>query len=779
MKNKKILNFIMKALVFILTVSSLTQAIIISLELPIPYYTTILLTSIVYIVLSLYAHSIWSLVIGIPSTALIFILYSRRYLAHNWWEKVAHCAKWLIDYALGYESTVHNIYVLPATWLIIGGLSIIFFIVMCKLRLNIISIILGSSIIGILWYLGHTSITPYIWIYAVPFVATLGIEYRQKLNKIYDITGTETWQVWLVLLSLIIVLTSIIIVPKETEHLKWKALEETFESMEDIWESRKSSKKPRTIFRLTQTGFQGSSEQLGGPVEVDNNIALEIISPQTLYLKGSIFNEYTGNGWKNTIDSMAYKLNDPLNRKVKQQALDLDEKFWDELDILENQDIISRFTVDIEPVGINTSAIFAPSITTNVKSKDYPRFSPHINRQGELFSKTDISKNQGYILDVINLNLTNYDILNISEEFIPKIDFRKYIPRHIEHYDKLLEIQKNYSVIDNIPNRVKELAEDIIGEETNPMAKALALEQYLKENYVYTLSPPPTPTDSDFVDYFLYELKEGYCTYFATAMAVMGRVVGLPTRYVEGYSMHNASNHGTLYKVRNSNSHAWVEVYFPNIGWLTFDPTPPTYTDIVYGQKESPIYTHNLDNFMHKEMNIPEYHSNMDTDFYYEDSKINGSSTKLKLFVSFICIIAISISIFCLLLFVSNKIYERQIEKLPYSKQIELLYSKILALLELYNYPMKKGETPYMYANRVDTWLINKAGSMMDMTNILVKITFAGYPPTHYDVEKTENFCDFLERDTKKIIGTLRYDYIKFKSILRQLNNWIRFHQVS
>ena len=79
------------------------------------------------------------------------------------------------------------------------------------------------------------------------------------------------------------------------------------------------------------------------------------------------------------------------------------------------------------------------------------------------------------------------------------------------------------------------------------------------------------PAERDFVSYFLLDSREGYCSYFASAMAVLCRAAGLPARYVEGYSLHAAPGESVV--LTGEDAHAWVEVYFNGVGWLSFDPT--------------------------------------------------------------------------------------------------------------------------------------------------------------------------------------------------------------
>ena len=105
----------------------------------------------------------------------------------------------------------------------------------------------------------------------------------------------------------------------------------------------------------------------------------------------------------------------------------------------------------------------------------------------------------------------------------------KEIDRNIETLEILLdrsrEITKEYTVLsENTPERVINLAKTIISDCNNNYEKVIAIEEYLKNNYEYTLNPSRVPEGKDFVDWFLFEDKRGYCTYYATSMAVMSKL---------------------------------------------------------------------------------------------------------------------------------------------------------------------------------------------------------------------------------------------------------------
>ena len=134
-------------------------------------------------------------------------------------------------------------------------------------------------------------------------------------------------------------------------------------------------------------------------------------------------------------------------------------------------------------------------------------------------------------------------------------------------------VRRRYLTLpDTVPRRVLTLARDLTATEPTPYDRAKAIEGYLR-TFPYTLDLPAPPSDRDIADYFLFELKQGYCDYYATAMVTLARAAGLPARLAVGYihGSYDAENH--RYIVTEAEAHSWVEIYFPEIGWVNFEPT--------------------------------------------------------------------------------------------------------------------------------------------------------------------------------------------------------------
>lgn len=139
------------------------------------------------------------------------------------------------------------------------------------------------------------------------------------------------------------------------------------------------------------------------------------------------------------------------------------------------------------------------------------------------------------------------------------------------------EAKEKFADTGYVSDRIVELANEITADCGSDFEKAYALENYFEENgYKYDMEYVP-PDES--IEYFIFEGKTGVCSNYATAMTLMARAVGLPARYVEGFAAFEPNGEGG-FVVRDSQAHAFVEVYISGVGWLTFDPTVSDYRTI-------------------------------------------------------------------------------------------------------------------------------------------------------------------------------------------------------
>ena len=161
------------------------------------------------------------------------------------------------------------------------------------------------------------------------------------------------------------------------------------------------------------------------------------------------------------------------------------------------------------------------------------------------------------------------------------LDFRadSLLPVYTE--EQLKAVSTNYptwiadrylQLPESTTDRVLELARELTATAPTPYDRAVAIEQYLR-TFEYTLDVPTPGVGQDIADYFLFELQKGYCDYYATSMVVLARAAGLPARLVVGYVSGSYDYFNARYVITEAEAHAWVEVYFPEVGWIEFEPT--------------------------------------------------------------------------------------------------------------------------------------------------------------------------------------------------------------
>lgn len=134
--------------------------------------------------------------------------------------------------------------------------------------------------------------------------------------------------------------------------------------------------------------------------------------------------------------------------------------------------------------------------------------------------------------------------------------------------EKYLQLPEDFSP------RIRDLALEIAAPYDNPYDQALAITNYLREEIEYaTAVSLPEEDDLDPLEYFLFESRQGFCNYYASAEVLMLRSLGIPARLAVGFAQGSADIQGILYTVRERDAHAWPEVYFPGYGWVEFEPT--------------------------------------------------------------------------------------------------------------------------------------------------------------------------------------------------------------
>src|SRR5664280_413428 len=191
-----------------------------------------------------------------------------------------------------------------------------------------------------------------------------------------------------------------------------------------------------------------------------------------------------------------------------------------------------------------------------------------------------IPQMRGESQDAVALYRSSEDEFRYATDLALGLRYRVFFDALWTRTDRALppiERMRYLSLPPGSSNRVERLARSWVGAETDPLIQAQLVEQHLRREYRYDLETPSGATSNPMED-FLFSSRRGHCEYYATAMAIMLRTLGVPTRDVTGFGAATYNRFGRFYVVRQSDAHSWVEVWVDGIGWQRFDPTPPQVT---------------------------------------------------------------------------------------------------------------------------------------------------------------------------------------------------------
>ncbi|PSP45110.1 transglutaminase [Halobacteriales archaeon QH_6_66_25] len=271
-----------------------------------------------------------------------------------------------------------------------------------------------------------------------------------------------------------------------------------------------------------------SDLQIVGSVDQSPDVRFTVQADRARYWRTGSFDRYTGDGWVRSGGESAY-------------GGDLEEPPGETEFLLQRVDVeteLEAVPAAWRPVEVSTSIADRTQVTEN----------------GGLQLDGSVGAGESYQVVSAVVDPTAQELNDASTDYPDAID---------ERYTQLPS---------STPDRVGEQTAELVSGADTPYEAARLIEQWLRTNKEYSLSVERP--DGNIADSFLFEMEAGYCTYYATTMATMLRSQGIPARMAVGYNAGEPVG-DDRYAVRGLNSHAWVEVYFPDVGWVSFDPTPP------------------------------------------------------------------------------------------------------------------------------------------------------------------------------------------------------------
>ncbi|KGX85842.1 transglutaminase-like domain-containing protein [Pontibacillus litoralis] len=382
--------------------------------------------------------------------------------------------------------------------------------------------------------------------------------------------------------------------------------------------------------KVQKVGYGTNDEQLGGSFIQDNTLVFQVAAEEEHYWRIETKDFYTGKGWINAEEG-------------RFQSFDPDE-------VLPIQ-TFNQENVETEKRTATVLMIDKASFTKLV----YPYGIERVNQSGAM------SYNVNATTNVIQPMRNGRTVRVGSYEIDYNQPSYSYQQLQQASEEDPLDIEEQYTQLpESLPNRVENLARNLVEEEDNRYDKAKAIEEHFATSaFRYDTEDVPVPEEEeDYVDQFLFDSQVGYCDNYSSSMVVMLRSVGIPARWAKGFTggerIDSATGDDgkayTIYEVKSENAHSWVEVYFPQIGWVPFEPTKgfgnhtEFYTDEIDEEEREEVTEELKEKLNEEEQEKPELQQLEEELSDEKEEETSGTLLRNRVLV-FILIIAVVTSI--------------------------------------------------------------------------------------------------------------------------------------
>lgn len=340
---------------------------------------------------------------------------------------------------------------------------------------------------------------------------------------------------------------------------------------QNLWGELKNLDKPAVAGMASRadsmaaTGYSTDDSRLGGPVSPESSLVFIAWTEEVTYWRGESKNHYDGRGWSQQEAPRPSADSFPSGLEMEGEA---------SLAVEPLRTIVQQVLLT-ERAPVNR--LFAGGTIQQIDHLLLSGGRTVAPTEAQLDPVTGAASLQS------SLPLKQYKLQVSVPERNGELYFSGYDKNGSESLEASLQLP------DSLPERVRQLAEDLTSGLEGDYEKARAVEHFLSTGFAYSLeeaaAPPP---GRDFVDYFLFDQKLGYCDYFSTSMVVLLRASGVPARWVKGFAQgevttaawdevfadSGSQQQGYMAAVSNADAHSWPEVYLDGYGWVAFEPTP-------------------------------------------------------------------------------------------------------------------------------------------------------------------------------------------------------------
>ncbi|MGG5333589.1 DUF4129 domain-containing transglutaminase family protein [Enterococcus sp. AZ163] len=301
-----------------------------------------------------------------------------------------------------------------------------------------------------------------------------------------------------------------------------------------------------TTSDISRTGFSENDQSLGGPLLDDNTILFEATQETSSYWRVESKDAYTGKGWE---------IRDGIQpRQMSRRTIEINS----------NSSQQSLQAAEDASVHFFNHGMYLPL--------PYGRSNLRVTQGSSGFVQMPESGR-------INFIDSNNGEKEVDNQWEPVV-YQEDALQNVALAQPTDTVADYLQLPVNLPNRVRDLSNEVTQNQTTLLERVTAIEEYLKNSgtFRYSKVDATVPEENqDYVDQFLFESQVGYCDNFSSSMVVMLRTLGIPARWTKGFAPGDrraTSGDKTVFTVRNSHAHSWPEVYFAGYGWIPFEPTP-------------------------------------------------------------------------------------------------------------------------------------------------------------------------------------------------------------
>lgn len=572
----------------------------------------------------------------------------------------------------------------------------------------------------------------------------------------------------------------LLVAPSKDEPYGWKTVKMIYYQISDfvvsVSQSISSSFEGSVEgFGMEVVGFSGDA-RVGGDLSSKARDELTITQingkRMSIYLRGNVFDTFDGNAWQANLIENEYEYEYEYETDLIELLYAIDRHAPGL-----RADYINQSEIAISFTGLKSSYLFAPMKIVRIASdskldmRQYGsefRFDSSKGRGTEYeITYYQMNLGQDYFKEMVVVeNEYRYDTHQLDIEphrynlnrAITQESFASLEKRLKERSD---QIHDQYTDRYPLSKEVQSFLYSTVWDAKSDYEKCKALEEMLAGRadiaFTYTKTPGELPEGKRFLDYFLLESHSGYCTYYATAFALLVRELGLPTRYVQGFLVYDENLGISPITVKSTTAHAWPEVYFEGVGWISFEPTPG-FVNNRY-QYWNPVVAVDMSGLSFVAPQMPELPESNVSDFELDaiekEEKVSWFSFVLPLVFALIIALALFIALDYL-------VKKRRFQRYGPAQQFIEHVKTNLYILKLLGFKILPGETIHEFKERLVREKFKMSFTFLEQCEyFLYREKIADAAMIKLTLSDRETIFEAIKR-----MGKYRYYFIRFKLLI-------------